>query len=134
MRIIMQILSLSLLLLINLLPVGCATHEEISLNRIESMPVTLAEVIDSVAVGQEVWFKITASTPSPCWKFHHMENTRDKNEVLITVYAEYVDQPCIQTTSTIEAAGSLVLHEPGVYTFKFWQEQGRTLNKKVVVE
>jgi hypothetical protein len=130
----MQAIMISLLMLVNLLSLNCATREQAASTKIERMPVTAAEIIDTVAVGQEVWFKATASTPAPCWRFHHNETSRDQDEVSVEVYAEYDDRPCVQAASSVETAGTIAINEPGVYTFKFWQGEGETLDKKVVVE
>jgi hypothetical protein len=130
----MQAIMISMLMLMNLIFLDCATHEGASSTKIERMPVSTAEIVDTVAVGQEVWFKATASTPAPCWRFHHIEAARDRNQVKVEVYAEYDERPCVQTTGSIDTAGSITLNEPGVYTFKFWQGEQQTLDRRVVVE
>lgn len=130
----MQAIMISMLMLMNLLSRDCATHEEVSSTKIERMPVFAAEIIDTVAVGQEVWFKATANTPAPCWRFHHIEAARERNQVNVEVYAEYDERPCVQTTSSIDTGGSITLNEPGVYTFKFWRGRAKTLDRRVVVE
>lgn len=99
-------------------------------------PVGVLSVVvpDTVRIGSPITLKATCGTPTPCWEFERFEVFHHDKQFTVTVLARYDGRPCIQVLGSFNADTSIVVQEPGTYTFRFNQGESSILEKSVVVQ
>jgi len=92
------------------------------------------EIPEQIDFGQHIIFKMYCETPTPGYKFSHLELKNTGSSVWIKAYAKGKGSP-LHVLDSFEASGSFKPRTRGIYLFHFWQEYPEEyLVKKVAVQ
>jgi hypothetical protein len=88
--------------------------------------------IDTI-VNMTASVSITCGTPTPCWSFSRVEETRDSVSVRWTVYQKVKKNiTCVQMTGSFTQTLEITVPKPGTYTLKIYRTPITTLDTTIV--
>lgn len=95
----------------------------------EPQPVSAYEIKSVNVRGRYISIVAGCGTPESCWAFNRTSYSRSNNTFLITVFAQRTtNDPCLQVISSIDARFNTIVNAPGTYTFRFWRNDGTTVD------
>jgi hypothetical protein len=88
--------------------------------------------VDTV-VNMTAKVTVFVGTPTPCWSFSRITDTRDSGVIRWTVYTKVKKNiTCVQMTGSFTQQLSLTVAAPGTYTLKIYKTPDSTLDTTIV--
>lgn len=75
----------------------------------------------------------TCGTPTPCWSFSRIAETRDSNTIRMTLYRKVKKNiTCIQVVGSFQQTITITVLAPGLYTLKIYRTPTTTTDTTIV--
>lgn len=120
-----------ILIIIILSIVSCENFYNDSDEYIEAIANVQSMRVDTV-VSLTAKVTVMVSTPTPCWSYSRITDTRDSNTVNWTVYTKVKKNiTCIQVVGSFTQTIDLVVPKPGRYTLKIYRTPTTTMDTTI---
>jgi len=112
--------------------IGCLTDSSEKL--LEPKAVSATIIKGAIFEGRTITFSVVCEIPEPCWRFAGFSTSTSGQSITTVIFAQRMtNDPCLQVLSSIEAPVTSVVPSSGVYTFRFWQYNGETLDTTLTI-
>ena len=119
--------------LLGILFYGCVTDSGDKLP--EPKAVSVNNIKAANVVGRSASFTVVCTVPEPCWRFVRSEITSSGNIVTATMIAQRTTKdPCLQVLVNIDAPATVTVASAGTYVFKFWRNDGSTVDTTLTIQ